>query len=74
MTLAELYETQVKKLDRHQRLRLAHKILGDLADEAAALRPEKPRSLLELEGLGAEIWQDVDAQTYVNELRDSWSR
>jgi hypothetical protein len=30
------------------------------------------RSLLELEGLGAEIWEGVDAQEYVDELRDEW--
>jgi hypothetical protein len=30
------------------------------------------RSLLELEGLGAEIWQGIDAQDYVNELRKEW--
>jgi len=40
-------------------------------------RPSKPaspppRSLLELEGLGAEIWDGVDAQEYVNELRKEW--
>ena len=25
-------------------------------------------------GLGQEIWDGVDAQTYVNELRDEWER
>ncbi|HFE67017.1 MAG TPA: hypothetical protein ENJ93_07115 [Chloroflexi bacterium] len=29
-------------------------------------------SIMELEGLGAEIWQDIDAQTYVNQERASW--
>lgn len=32
----------------------------------------KPHSIMELEGLGAEIWQDVDIQTYVDQERDSW--
>lgn len=31
------------------------------------------RSILELEGLGREIWQDIDAQAYVRSERDSWS-
>ena len=37
-------------------------------------KPASPptRSLLELEGLGAEIWEGVDAQEYVNELRKEW--
>lgn len=30
------------------------------------------RSLLELRGLGQELWEGVDAQIYVNEERDSW--
>jgi hypothetical protein len=25
-------------------------------------------------GLGKEIWEGVDAQAYVNELRDEWER
>lgn len=29
-------------------------------------------SIMELEGLGAEIWQGVDAQEYINQERDSW--
>jgi hypothetical protein len=37
-----------------------------VADEA----DESESSLLELEGPGAEIWQGIDAQQYVNELRD----
>jgi hypothetical protein len=32
------------------------------------------RSLMELEGLGREIWAGEDAQHYVNRLRDEWSR
>jgi hypothetical protein len=32
------------------------------------------RSLLELEGLGEEIWQGIDAQVYVNELRREWDQ
>ena len=33
----------------------------------------KKHSILELEGLGAEIWQHVDAKQYVAEERDSWN-
>ena len=29
-------------------------------------------SIMELEGLGAEIWQGIDAQEYVDQERDSW--
>jgi hypothetical protein len=29
-------------------------------------------SIMELEGLGAEIWQGIDAQDYVRKERESW--
>ncbi len=30
-------------------------------------------SILELEGLGAELWRGINPQTYVNEERASWN-
>jgi hypothetical protein len=34
---------------------------------------EKPsRSIMELHELGKEIWVGIDAQKYVNKLRDEW--
>jgi len=32
----------------------------------------KTHSILELEGLGAEIWKGIDAQEYVRKERESW--
>ena len=29
-------------------------------------------SIMELEGLGADLWKDIDAQEYVNKERESW--
>jgi hypothetical protein len=34
--------------------------------------PVERRRISEIRGLGKEIWQDIDAQTYVNSERDSW--
>ncbi|MEO0985017.1 MAG: hypothetical protein AAFY20_05655 [Cyanobacteria bacterium J06639_14] len=31
------------------------------------------RSMMELKGLGKEVWQGIDAQTYVNQERESWN-
>jgi hypothetical protein len=28
---------------------------------------------MELEGLGKEAWQTIDAQEYINQERDSWN-
>lgn len=30
------------------------------------------RSIMELQGLGREVWQGVDPEKYINELRDEW--
>jgi hypothetical protein len=41
------------------------------------IQPEQPEplhSVRELRGLGKEIWQGLDAQEYVNQLRDEWDR
>ncbi len=48
-----------------------------LAQELAVARTEEPRprrSILELRGLGAEIWEGIDAQEYVNAERATWER
>ena len=33
----------------------------------------KRRSILDLEGMGQEIWEGIDAQEYVNQLRREWN-
>ena len=53
----KLYVKQIKSLPAAERLRLIAVIARDVAPEA-----EKTRSIIELEGLGAEIWQGLDAQ------------
>lgn len=75
MTLSKLYKSQIKKRSARERLQIAHWILEDLTKTEVAEQPERApsaRSLLELEGLGAEIWEDIDAQAYVTGLRSEW--
>jgi hypothetical protein len=68
-TAEEIYQQYVKTLPNREKLRLLARVSTDLAET----EDEKPkRSLLELEGLGKEIWEGVDAQKYVDELRDEW--
>jgi len=42
-----------------------------LAGQSLVRRPR--RSILELRGLGKEIWEDIDAQDYVEQERASWN-
>lgn len=43
-------------------------------DDQPEPTPLPTRSILELEGLGAEVWDGVDPNQYVAELRDEWER
>lgn len=65
MTYEELL-TEIRALTVEQRKHLIMDIVNSLTESP------KTRSLLELEGLGAEIWEDIDAQEYVDQLRDEW--
>lgn len=67
----EIYNKHIKSLPVAIRLRLLELTARELARDET-IEPQKKRSLLELEGLGAEIWQDIDTQAYVNNLRDEW--
>lgn len=72
LTLEELYERYIKPLPPADRLRLVAMTTQELAESGQQATEAPRRSLLELEGLGAEIWQGVDAQEYVNKLREEW--
>ncbi|MEO8891626.1 MAG: hypothetical protein ABI417_08850 [Coleofasciculaceae cyanobacterium] len=41
--------------------------------QRVTLTHKPKRSILELRGLGKEIWKGIDAQEYVNQERDSWN-
>jgi hypothetical protein len=71
MSTAAYYEI----LNRAQRLSPVDQ-LRLLEDLAAIVRrqvaPQPRRSIMELQGLGKEIWRDIDAQEYIDQERDTW--
>ena len=69
MSVSELLE-QVQGLDSADQLLLLERIAGMIRHQADSI---PKRSILELQGLGKEIWQNVDAQEYVNQERESWN-
>jgi hypothetical protein len=73
MTVEELYETHIKGLPVDQQLRLLAMIAQEVSSSVST-RSGRRRSLLELEGLGADMWEGTDAQDYVDELRREWDR
>ena len=67
MTFEEIVR-KIPKLSFEQR-----KVLMTLLVDSFSPRlEEKTHSVLELEGLGAEIWEGIDAQEYVDQLRSEW--
>ncbi|MGB5686329.1 MAG: hypothetical protein WBM35_10975 [Candidatus Electrothrix sp.] len=70
MTVAQLYKQYIKPISIAEQLELIALISKKLLVRTDV--KEKKRSLLELEGLGAEIWEGVDAQQYVDDLRNEW--
>ena len=69
----EIYEGYIAALPIVDRLRLVELIAHGLA-ATVGNSATHARSLLELEGLGKEIWQGIDPPAYVNELRKEWDQ
>jgi hypothetical protein len=69
---AAIYEKHIKSLAPVERLELLALIARELAAEETVAPSEPLHSILELDGLGKEIWEGIDAQEYVNALRDEW--
>ncbi|MDJ0501904.1 MAG: hypothetical protein PX483_13810 [Nostocales cyanobacterium LE14-WE4] len=63
---------QAKNLTPEEQLKLVEN-LSILIRQQLKMTPKPKRSILELRGLGKEIWGNIDAQEYVNQERDSWN-
>jgi hypothetical protein len=71
MNIQEIYEQHIEPLPAVERLQLVELIAHGLAATVGG-DATYSRSLLELEGLGEEIWTGIDPQVYVTELRKEW--
>ena len=69
MTIAEILQ-QAKTLSGQERKELV-KLLVDSLD-VPEVAPRQQRHLSELRGLGKEVWEGIDAQEYVDRLRNEW--
>ncbi len=70
-TIEELYGQQIKTLSKEEQIYLLKLIADGLAAEIEVESAGK-HSLLEFEGVGAHNPVGMDAQKYVNQLRDEW--
>jgi len=68
------YETvleMAESLAAGEQMRLVEDLKRRIPAEAA--KPvKKKHSIMELEGLGKEIWQGINAAEYVREMRAEW--
>jgi hypothetical protein len=60
----------VRRLNPVEQARLLEELATLLRHRVAS---QSRRSILELQGLGKEIWRGVDVQAYVKQERDSWN-
>ena len=72
MNIEILYEQHIKTIPPTKQLELISLISKKLVGRSKS-ESKKMRSLLELEGLGAEIWEGIDGQKYVDDLRNEWN-
>ena len=42
--------------------------------QSAEGAPKAPRSIFDMAGVGAEMWQKIDVDQYLQDLRDEWER
>jgi hypothetical protein len=61
---------EIRSLTVEERKQLISLIVDSLTEPQS----EEEHNILELEGLGAEIWQGIDAQEYVHQLRNEWDQ
>ncbi|MEP7291543.1 MAG: hypothetical protein ABI835_07150 [Chloroflexota bacterium] len=68
MSVIEILE-EIRALSLEERKELMKLMVDTIAETPES---QKKHSIMELAGLGAEIWEVIDAQEYVNQLRDEW--
>jgi len=63
-----IYDEYIRPLPREQQLLLLNLLQTELNGE----ENQPQRSIIELHGLGKEIWQGIDPKDYVTRLREEW--
>ena len=61
----------VEKLSPEEKLQLIEHVAHELR---ASSRPSPPLSWKDARGLGKEIWEGIDVDKYIDDLRNEWDR
>ena len=67
MTYEQILQV-TRKLDLSEQLQLLEALMRQVRHQ---IEETRSYSVIDLDGLGAEIWQGIDAQEYVNQERSS---
>ena len=67
-----IYERYVQPLTDAERLQLVALVAEELAQGVTPLEAQPLRSIMELRGLGKEIWEGIDPDEYVRGLCHEW--
>jgi len=66
------YVNGIDKLNPEQQLSLLQLLSARLKKQIGSQSDTGKHSITELDGLGAEIWNDVETEHYVQEERNTW--
>lgn len=77
-TLEQIYQQWIQPLSFQQQLALINtitqRLMQALPEESSTSTIDASVNIMNLHGLGAEIWRGIDAQAYVHQLRDEWEQ
>ncbi len=59
-------------IELKEQLQLLRALLGEISSDVSGDKVQE-HSILELRGLGLEVWQDIDIAEYVQQERNSWA-
>ena len=62
---------EITKLAYSEKLELLMKLAKQINEQEFKKKDSK-YTLLQLKGLGKELWQEVDVENYINTERDQW--
>ncbi len=72
MSIEQIYEQFIKALSASEQRRLIQLIQAGWDAASSDEHDQKPHRLMDLHGFGKEIWQQVDVQDYIEQLRSEW--
>jgi hypothetical protein len=70
----QIYQQHIKSLPSSERLVLIELIARDLVTQNNQTTENPKHNIMELHGLGKEIWNGIDTQEYIKELRKEWDQ